>query len=314
MQKINRKDFYQFDLQRDYIYRNLTNDEIILGKLIDVDFTDDITNPDNFNIIDLKTNQKIALDSSLYSSTLFNLNDLYYFKNNGPLNLTDIELNDENKEGFYIFRDKNEKKIKKPLPKTKLPNSVSFIKNLKDFEIFLKTKGELRIFMCLDVIPSTDLANYQLEISDIQNHEEKLNLTLSELIIRPKQIYFSISKSLNFRESEINLMKWLSKRDLQVYLYLKKPVNNLEIGYIQKININFKNNMKQSSKDGDFNNISILFRNIFGNNIEIPYKKIEMISFKYNTGLFQLKSETSLSSRLGFKILKKFKPERIIIS
>ncbi|MFX1242660.1 MAG: M48 family metalloprotease [Promethearchaeota archaeon] len=314
LEDINRKEFYQFDLQKDYIFRNLINDEIILGKLIDVEFSDDITDPEKFNIIDLKTNQTISLNSSLYSSTLFNLNDLYYFQNNKPLTLINIELSNENKEGLFIFLDKNDKKIDKPIRKTKLPNSISFIKDLKDFEIFLKIKGEIRIFRCLNIIPTTDLSNYQLEISDIYSHESTLSLNLDELIIRPKQIYFSISKSLNFRESEINLIKWLSIRNLQVYLYLKKPVNNLEIGYIQKININFKNNVKDLSKDGHINKISILFKNIFGNNIEIPYKEIEMINFKYSTALFQLKSETSLSSRLGFKILKKFKPERIIIS
>ena len=54
--------------------------------------------------------------------------------------------------------------------------------------------------------------------------------------------------------------------------------------------------------------------NIFGKEIKIPYEKIELIEFEYKTGLIQLKSETSLSSRLGFRILKKFKPDRIIIA
>ncbi len=312
LKNIKRKEFYQFDLQKDYIFRNLINDKIIIAKLIDVDFSDDITDPEKFSIINLKTNQKILLDSSNYTSTQFKMNDHYYFQNNEPVTLTNIELNDEDKEGFYVFLDQNEKEIKKPIHKTKLPNSTSFIKNLKGFEIFLKSRGVIKIYKCLNVIPTTELSNYQLEISDIENHESKLILNLDDLIIRPKEIYLSISKSLSFRESEINLMKWLSKNNLQIYLYLKKPVNNLEIGYIQKVD--FQNNMKDLSKDGHSSKISILFNNVFGNEIEIPYKEIEIINFKYSTALIQLKSETSLASRLGFRILKKFKPERIIIS
>jgi len=313
MEEIRRKELYQFDLHKEYIFRNLIEDEIIIGRLIDVDFTDDITDPEKFVIINSKTNQRILLNSSEYSHTLFNMNDQYFFQKNDPLTLINIELRNENKEGFYIFLDKNEKQIQKPIHKTKLPNSVSFIKNLKGLEIFLKTKGAIKIFKCINIIPTPKLPNFQLEISDIQSQEINIKYPLDELIIRPKNIYLSISKSHNFRESEINLMNWLSKRHLQVFLYLKKPVNNLEIGYIQKIDVDIQNTKSDLSKDKNIDRITILFNNIFGKEIEIPYKEIEMIHFEYNTGVIQLKAETSLSSRLGFRILKKFKPERIIM-
>jgi len=50
------------------------------------------------------------------------------------------------------------------------------------------------------------------------------------------------------------------------------------------------------------------------NRTDVPFNQIEMIYFEYNTALIQLKSETSVSSRLGFRILKKFKPESILIA
>jgi hypothetical protein len=124
----------------------------------------------------------------------------------------------------------------------------------------------------------------------------------------------SISKSNNFRESELNLINWLSKIPLQVYVYLKKPVNNLEIGCIKKIDFNSQNNNTDLSNIKSVDKITILFNNIFGKEIKIPYKEIETISFEFNTGLIQLKSETSISSLLGFRILKKIKPERIIMA
>ncbi|MCK4779731.1 MAG: hypothetical protein KAT57_06070, partial [Candidatus Lokiarchaeota archaeon] len=281
--------------------------------LIDVHFIDDITDPEEFIITNLKTNQKNFLNSSIYSLIQFNLHEQYFLHKNDPLKLANIELSDNNKEGYYIFLDKNDKKIKKPIKKTKLPNSVLFIKNLKNLEIFLKTKGELKIFKCTNVIPAYNLNEFQIEISDIQNQETNIRYPLSELIIRPKNVFLSISRSYSFRESEVNLMKWLKKRHLQVFLYLKKPVNNLEIGYIQIIDVNIQKSKKDSSKGKNADRNVIFFNNIFGKEIKIPYKELDIINFEYNSAVIQLKSETSVTSRLGFKILKKFKPERIIM-
>ena len=64
-----------------------------------------------------------------------------------------------------------------------------------------------------------------------------------------------------------------------------------------------KQNNKELSKDKGF----ITVNNIFGNNIKIPYTKLEFIYFEYITAIIQLKSSTSFSSRIGYKILKKFK-------
>ena len=314
MQKIRRKEFYQINLQKNYIFRNLINDEIIVGKLIDIDFVNDITDPEKYIVINSKTNNTVLLNSSEYSQTLFNMNAQYIFQKNNPLKLINIKLYDENKKGFYIFLDKNVKQIQKYIHKTKLPLSVSFIKNLKDLEVFVKTKGILKIFKCINVIPAIKFPHYKIELLNVKNQEEKITYPLAELIIRPKSVYLSISKSQNFRESEINVMKWLSKRHLQIQLHLKKPVNNLEIGYIQKINANIHNSKFNFSKDKNNNKITILFTNIFAKEIYIPFNQIEMIYFEYNTALIQLKSETSVSSRLGFRILKKFKPESILIA
>ena len=313
METIRRKELHQFDLQKDYVFRNLITDEIILGKLIDVHFVDDITNPEEFIITNLKTNQKNFLKSSIYSLIQFNLHEQYFLHKNKPLKLVDIELSDNNKKGYYIFLDKNDKKIQKPIKKTKLPNSVLFIKNLKNLEIFLKIKGKLKIFKCTNVIPAYNLNEIQIEISDIQNQETNIRYPLRELIIRPKNVFLSISRSFSFRESEVNLMKWLKKRHLQVFLYLKKPVNNLEIGYIQIIDVNIQKSKKDSPKGRKDDRNVIFLNNIFGKEVKIPYKELDIINFEYNSAVIQLKSETSVTSRLGFKILKKFKPERIIM-
>ena len=120
----------------------------------------------------------------------------------------------------------------------------------------------------------------------------------------------TIHKDKRFRKSEYQIIEWLINKELLTYLYLKKPVNNLEIGFIQKIKRNFEN----SKKEGNSNKETLILKNIFDKTIEIPYNKIELIMFEFNSATIQVKSETSLTSRLGYKILKKFKPERIIIT
>ena len=312
LENIKRKELYQFEFQKDYIFRNLITDENGVGKLIDIHFFDDITNPEVFVIQDLKSNQQILLNSSNYERIQFNMQEQYYFHKNIPLILTDIELHNDNKKGDYIFSDNKGNKIQKPIKKTKLPNSVFLIKNLKENDIFFKIKGELHIYKCKNIIQKNKLSEFQIEMLDPKNPGNIITLPLSELIIRPKNIFLSISKTEQFRKSEINIMNWLLEEKVIVYVYLKKPVNNLEIGYIRQIDVNTRNSKIDSPKIKNNSN-TILCKNIFGKDILIPYKEIEIVIFDFSSALIQFKSETSLTSRLGFKILKRFKPEKIII-
>ena len=316
MTQLKRNELYKFDIGKDFIFKNLITDEIVIGRLKDVQFFDDITDSDKYIIKNFKTNQKEILNSSLYSRKQYNLNDMYYLNKNNLVTLDNITLNEDNTDGYYIFLDQNNKKIQKPISKTKLPNSVSIIKDFKNKDIFLKIKGELKIVKCIDLIPSTKLDDFQIEFSTFDNSDKiPTKYIFNDLIIRPKKIYLNLSRSSSFREAEIKVIKWLSERNLLTYIFLKKPVNNLEIGYIQEITMNTQNFKKNALKSKNHNSKEIIkIINIFGKDIEIPYKEIETLSFEYNSALIQVKSATSFTSRIGYKILKKFKPERIIMT
>ena len=73
-------------------------------------------------------------------------------------------------------------------------------------------------------------------------------------------------------------------------------------------NANLKKNLNEG-KNEETNHITI--KNIFGEKQEIPYKSLEAISFEFVTGKIQKKSETSIFSKLGYILLKKFKPKKI---
>ncbi|MFX1316733.1 MAG: M48 family metalloprotease [Promethearchaeota archaeon] len=318
MERLGRKEIYRFELEKEYIFKNKITDEIIIGKLTSIQFIDDICDSDQYIVTNLKSNKQEILNSAIYSLIHIDLNKTYFLQKDYPLLLTDIELKDNSRGGYYIFMDKDSSEIKKSILKTKLPNSIGLIQNLKDQELFFKSKGEINLFKCVNVIEAENLEDFHILISDstkVDNqYQEPLNYALKELIIRPKKIYLTISKNLDFRESEIRIFKWLMENHIRTYIYLKKPVNNLVMGHIQEVNVDFTNLDKKSNHHKENNKNIILIKNIFGKEIKVPYETLELISFEYSSAIVQIKSSTSFSSRLGYKILKKFKPERIVIT
>ena len=298
LEDLGRKEIYKYDLKNDFIFENKITNELLVGTLEDVQFLDDICDADQYLITNLKTNKKEFLNTSLYTKTQIMLDNTYFLEKDAPLLLKEVNLNENNLDGNYVFTYED-KKMLKSIKKTKLPNSIDIIENFKDHDLFLKLKGELKVFKCINVEKADNYEDYELEL---YNDENKLKLKLQDLIIRPREISISISRSKIFRKSEIQLINWIVNNQLRVYIYLKKPVNNLEVGYIQKINFNLN----------ETNNDNILIvQNIFGEDTKIPYKLLELITFKYDTAMIQKKSETSLFSKLGYRILKKFKPKSI---
>ena len=317
MVDLKRKELYKYELNKDYVFINKITDEIILGHLENVRFIDDICESDQLIIINLKTNRTQYLESSLYTRNLIDLNEIYFLHKDNPLILTDINLKaGQNKKGFYVFLDKDKNQILKPILKTKLPNSIGLIKNLKGNDIFLKLKGKLNILTCSKISTANNYDEYKMTLSNynaIKNQDQEiLNYSLKDLIIRPKNIYLPITKDTDYRKSELEVIRWLIQNHVLTHIYLKKPVNNLEIGFIKRIIFKSSDLKTQTKEEKEKNTINLI--NIFGNEIKIPYYKIDLIAFEYNSVMIQIKSATSISSRLGYKILKKFKPERIIIT
>jgi hypothetical protein len=192
------------------------------------------------------------------------------------------------------------------------------VEDLENKEVFFKSKGILKIVNCNAISKADKQRDYSLSFSYYDTSEtqdqEKLSYTLKELIIRPRTIYLPISKSSNNRSSELKVINWLKENKILTYIYMKKPVNNIEIGYIKNLNLNIEESYGKENKDEKKSRNFLTLENIFTKEVIIPYDSLESLSFDYNSALIQIKSETSLFSRFGFKILKKFKPEKIIIT
>ena len=317
MNNLMRKEFYKYKLNKDFLFINKITDEIVLGNLQDIQFIDNICESEQLLITNLKTNQMQYLESSMYTRTQIDLNEIYFFHKEDSLVLRDIDLKpDHDEKGFYIFLDKEQNQILKPILKTKLPNSTCLIKDLEGFNVFLKLKGKLKILTCSNISTADNFAEYKITLSNsnaINNQDQEIfNYFLKDLIIRPRNIYLPITKNTDYRKSELEVIRWLIQNHVLTHIYLKKPVNNLEIGFIKGINFKSADLKTQTKEEKEKSTITLI--NIFGNEIKISYHIVDLIAFEYNSVMIQIKSETSISSRVGYKILKKFKPERIIIT
>ncbi|MBY8992901.1 MAG: hypothetical protein KGD58_19345, partial [Candidatus Lokiarchaeota archaeon] len=68
-------------------------------------------------------------------------------------------------------------------------------------------------------------------------------------------------------------------------------------------------NSQDEQKTNQFSYVKV--KNIFGKDVEIPYKILEGLSFETDSAYIQRKKETSFFSKLGYMFLKKFKPEKV---
>jgi len=313
MQNINRIELYKLEIERDFLFKHKVTDEIIIGKLENVKFTDDVCEIDEYVVKEFKTNSEISLNSSEYSKSQISLNEDYFLEKYGNVNLIGIDISPDQKKSKYIFLDEDGQKIYKNLEKTKLPNSISTIKMFSEKDIFFNSKGKTKILRCSKVEISRNLKDSELYFETLPHNNEgkKFQFKLKDLIIKPKNIYITINRKETGRNSELKIFKWLIEKQIRTYIYLKKPVNNLEIGYIQSIKLDVENFKKNSEQGKSEVSNYVTIKNIFGKDQEIPYKSLEALSFEYITGYIQKKSETSMFSKLGYILLKKFKPEKI---
>ncbi len=311
MEHLNKKEIYQKYFNKTYLFKNKVTKAIILGKLIDISFTNEITNPVEFIIENLEGNIKEKINPSFYSSIEFQIDGKYFFEKENPIILTKVDLLEDHTKGNFVFKSKSNDTIHKNINKTKLPKSIKIIENLKGKEVFFTTKGTISIRECTDITPSEIYGDYKialLEYADSDDNSKPIVYDLKDLIVKTSEngIGIIFYRDLNTKPYELKILEWLKDKQIRTSIFLKKPVNNEEIGYLQKNIVNFRN-------QDEIEKSKVIIKNIFGEEIEIPYKKIELVLFNYDSVVILQKNKTSIFSKLGYKILKKFAPQKIFI-
>ena len=307
---LQRKELFKYEIGKDYMFKNKISDEIIVGRLEDVEIVDDICDPDRYIVIERESNLKRSLESSQFTEKRIIFNGTYFMDKLTPLKLHELKINEDKKNGIINFLDIENNLISKEINKLKLPLSVDTIKNYYNSDVFFKERGVLKINKCITINPAMRLDEFKLEFQD-DDSSPKNDYKLSELIIKPKNVFLIISKTRSFRESELKILKWLKRNERRTLISLKKPVNNVEIGYLLDMNLGDVNDESKQIKKENDNDDFILIKNIFKKEVKIPYKTIDYLSFECNTGSISKKSETSLINKFGYKIMKKLKPDKI---
>jgi len=311
MEQQNKKEIYQKYFNKTYLFKNKVTKAIILGKLIDISFTNEITNPVEFIIENLDGNIKEKINPSFYSSVEFQIDGKYFFEKENPITLTKVDLLEDHTKGNFVFKSISNDIIHKNINKTKLPKSIEIIENLRGKEVFFTTKGTISIRECTDIIPSEIYGDYKISLQEYADSDDNLKpivYNLKDLIIKTSEngIGIIFYRDLNTKPYELKILEWLKDKQIRTSIFLKKPVNNEEVGYIQKNIVNFRN-------QDEIEKSKVIIKNIFGEEIEIPYKKIELVLFNYDSIVILHKNKTSIFSKLGYKILKKFAPQKIFI-
>jgi len=311
--KIKRKELYQLDIGKQFLFKNKIDRTFNLGQILDIKFQNDVCDKDIYIINNSANNEQIELNASFFEKTWISLHDQYYFEKEGILKLINVEFNSNNTEGNLVFLDLHQNKVIKNLAKIKMPNPISLLEDLENTDVFLKLKGSIRIYSCETVKILNDFKESCLRLREKSTSGEKENFTfkLKDLIIKPREIYFQIRKTKLSRNEELSLIDWIKSKQLRAYYHLKKPVNNMEIGYIDELNLIFKATNNKSQDELIEKESFLIIRNIFKKIVKIPYNELELISFEYKTVSIQMKAETSYFSKLGYKLLKRFKPQRI---
>lgn len=308
------KENYKLALGREFIFRNLITKEIIIGKLIDIKFQDNVCDPEYYLIQNLKTGKIELLSTSLYSRTKISLNSSYYIDDKTLL-LNDIELRSYGTEGNYIFSDCNGKIIRKPINKTKIPYPIEFIESFKGRSIFLKIKGTIHIFKCINV-KSSGSNHIILELkadSEPEQEKDTLSICIKDVIIFPERVQLAINKHGKLKDTDLKLLEWLKNHHVKANFYLKKPVNNMEIGFIKNLVYNTApSGGKGKNSEKDEPAIEITINTIFNQIKQLTLNQLDFINFKCKTGMIQKKSELSIFSKGFYKLFQRLRPEMII--
>jgi Zn-dependent protease with chaperone function len=320
MRRLDRKKKYKLDMNKEFNFRHYISKKIIVGKLIDVEFQDNICEPEYYIVKNLKTGERQTLNAALYSKKKVHLNDTYYIDKQRLL-LKDINLKDSHTEAEYLFSNEKGDIIKKTVEKTNLPHPLSFLESFKHQDIFFRIKKEIHIYKCTNVKSSKDgeigenALRLELKAKNDFGDEDldEISISIKDLLIFPQKVQFSISKNGNLKDFELLLLKWMKDNRIHAHFYLKKPVNNLEMGYIQTIPFYSLPLKKSKNVNAVGNNDpEIIIYNIFHQKKHIKLNQLDFIHFQWHTAMIQKRNELSLLSKFYYKIIQKIKPARII--
>ncbi len=332
-EQLKLKENLSYKIGKTYVFLDLKTNERIFGKLEDIVYADNASEPLLYKIkIILGGNQNeiMVINPSTHKEIHLNIGEHYKFNKEGILRLKNIELdevyfkNGKNKKkssqylkkytGVAIFDkisnnngDNTIEEVKLPIFKKKMPKSYEELEAIKGEHIFLKKQGTYQLYNLDDVIFNENYRNYVLTLATIEEHKIEevkdveiapLEFSNDELVIKHGDFYFNFHNDDSTLKFEDEFMKYYAKHKLRVVFVLKKAVNSEIDGIIE----NFEH------IDGNISQISI--KNYFNEVIVVEKNKIDGVYVQKPTLTIQKEKDVSVFTNLMIKIAYKLRPER----
>ena len=226
-------------------------------------------------------------------------------------------LNDYNKvfKGFvktvkhdakFIYIDGEGKISAKSITGKKIAFNVSLIEKNINKNVFYEDKGTLKILKFSDYQKNENLLENEIVCSnelypESPSDEKFISIKLGDTIIKMNEFSFIFHNDKSTEIYERELLNHLKNEGLRATIYLKKAVNNQETGYIQ--NVIMDDDIKKENR-------SIKIKNIQGELIDIPLKKLEVIVFAEETLIFRDKNKMSFGEKIIERIGHWRKPSK----
>jgi Zn-dependent protease with chaperone function len=209
-------------------------------------------------------------------------------------------------ETHYIFKDSNNELFSKSIKDYKIGFNLNTIRNTVGKEIFLKENGTIEILNFKEYRETANVLDNSIncKMNDTTENEEEQTreYKLDNVIIKKDDFSLVIHNDEISRPFEKKIFDFLIQNKIRTTIYLKKPINNQETGYLKELHLD---------QDDIKNDSTIKIENIQGEMKEFPVQKIEVILFSKETISLENKKDMSLSEKIIQKIIKWRKPHII---
>jgi len=221
------------------------------------------------------------------------------------------------KNNYYIFQNTKSNLFIVKRIKFNLKFNLNNIKNSVGKIIYLIEKNTLKLLILSNFIEKENLKESYLICKDYNpsetsysNEQNKIEykFNLNQIIILKEDISCIFHNNEETREYEKNLLYYLKIKKFRVTFYLKKPINNQETGYIKNIIYYEKNKGNNKNIDESF----IILENIYGIELKIELKTIEILIFADDSIIIQIKDKMSFADKIFKKIQKRMNPSSIL--
>ncbi|MHA1510753.1 MAG: M48 family metalloprotease [Promethearchaeota archaeon] len=333
-EQLKLKEKLSHKIGKTYAFLNLLTNERLFGKLEDITYVDNVSEPLRYKIkiiLGENSDEIKVINPSIFKERPLTFEEHYKFKKEGILRLKTIELDDvyykngKNKKkssqylkkntGVAIFEkiindngESSVEEVKIPIFRKKdMPKSYEELESIKGEHIFLKKQGSFQLFKLDDVKFDDNYMNYTLKLVLIdENETEKVNevenieseFSRDDLVIKHGDFYFNFHNDDATQKFEDDFIKYYTKHRLNVVFILKKAVNAEIDGKIESFEYN----------DGKISQISIT--NNFDEEIVVEKSKIDGVYIQKPTIVIQKEKDVSVFTNLMNKIAYKLHPER----